>query len=122
MSDTAKSITAYITVALVLACFPLHQAAAQTSSADLSKFFTQYFEDRLRDEPEFATTVGRHEYDDRWSDLSLQGRSQRRAHLQQTFDQLQKFDTQGLSEQDALSIRLLSYDLRTQLDALDLET
>jgi uncharacterized protein (DUF885 family) len=122
MSDTAKSITAYITVALVLACFPLHQAAAQTSSADLSKFFTQYFEDRLRDEPEFATTVGRHDYDDRWSDLSPQGRSQRRAHLQQTFDQLQKFGTQGLSEQDALSVRLLTYDLHTQLDALELDT
>jgi prolyl oligopeptidase len=97
-------------------------SAAQTSSADLSKFFAQYFEEKLRDEPEFATTVGRHEYDDRWSDLSKQGREQRRAHLQQRFDQAQKFGVPGLSEQDALSVRLLSYDLRTQLDALDLET
>ena len=95
---------------------------AQTSSADLSKFFAQYFEEKLQDEPEFATTVGRHEYDDRWSDLSKQGREQRRAHLQQRFDQAQKFGAPGLSEQDALSVRLLSYDLRTQLDALDLET
>jgi uncharacterized protein (DUF885 family) len=95
---------------------------AQISSADLSKFFVQYFEEKLRDEPEFATTVGRHEYDDRWSDLSKQGREQRRAHLQQRFDQTQKFGAQGLSEEDALSVRLLSYDLRTQLDALDLET
>jgi uncharacterized protein (DUF885 family) len=95
---------------------------AQTSSADLSKFFAQYFEEKLRDEPEFATTVGRHEYDDRWSDLSKQGREQRRAHLQQHFDQAQKFGAQGLSEEDALSVRLLGYDLRTQLDALDLET
>jgi uncharacterized protein (DUF885 family) len=92
------------------------------SSGELSKFFTQYFEERLRDDPEFATSVGRHEYDDRWSDLSPHGRTQRRAHLQQTFDQLQKFGAQGFSEHDALSIRLLSYDLRTQLDALDLET
>ena len=95
---------------------------AQTSSADLSKFFAQYFEEKLRDEPEFATTVGRHEYDDRWSDLSRKGREQRRAHLQQRFDQAQKFGVQGLSEEDALSVRLLSYDLRTQLDALELET
>src|SRR5258705_5773179 len=119
MFDTVKST---IAVTLVLACFSSPRAAAQTSSADLSKFFAQYFEERLRDDPEFATTVGRHDYDDRWSDLSPQGRTQRRGHLQQTFDQLQKFGAQGLSEQDALSVRLLSYDLRTQLDALDLET
>ncbi len=121
MFDTAKSRAVWALVALFSVCCQL-PAAAQTSSADLSKFFAQYFEERLRDEPEFATTVGRHEYDDRWSDLSKQGREQRRAHLQQTFDQLQKFGTQGLSEQDALSVRLLSYDLRTQLDALDLDT
>jgi uncharacterized protein (DUF885 family) len=111
------SVAAFLTFCLIIPA-----ASAQTSSADLSKFFAQYFEEKLRDEPEFATTVGRHEYDDRWSDLSKQGREQRRAHLQQRFNQLQKFGTQGLSEQDALSVRLLSYDLRTQLDALDLET
>src|SRR5882672_743721 len=122
MFDTTKSHAVWIVVALVLVSFTFPRAAAQSSSDELSKFFAQYFEERLRDDPEFATTVGRHDYDDRWSDLSKQGREQRRAHLQQTFDRLQKFGAQGLSEQDALSVRLLSYDLRTQLDALDLET
>ena len=122
MFDTVKSHIACVLVAFACLCLGVLQSAAQTSSADLSKFFAQYFEDRLRDDPEFATTVGRHEYDDRWSDLSKKGREQRRAHLQQTFDQLQKFGVKGFSEQDALSVRLLSYDLRTQLDALDLET
>jgi uncharacterized protein (DUF885 family) len=122
MTAIVKSRSLSLLVVLVVLCLTTPLASAQTSSADLSKFFAQYFEERLRDEPEFATTVGRHEYDDRWSDLSKQGREQRRAHLQQRFDQLQKFGVQGLSEQDALSVRLLSYDLRTQLDALDLET
>ncbi|HWZ83154.1 MAG TPA: DUF885 domain-containing protein [Terriglobales bacterium] len=121
MKAIAKSRTLPLVVFVAL-CLSVPLSVAQTSSADLSKFFTQYFEDRLRDDPEFATNVGRHEYDDRWSDLSKQGRDQRRAHLQQAFDQLQKFGTKGLSDQDALSIRLLSYDLRTQLDSLDLET
>ena len=53
--------------------------SAQSSSADLSKFFAAYFEERLRDSPEFATNVGRHEYDDRWSDFSKAGRDRRRA-------------------------------------------
>src|SRR5229473_2893945 len=122
MTAIVRSRSLSLLVVLVVLCLTIPLASAQTSSADLSKFFMQYFEEKLRDEPEFATTVGRHEYDDRWSDLSKQGREQRRAHLQQRFDQLQKFGTQGLSEQDTLSVRLLSYDLRTQLDALDLET
>jgi uncharacterized protein (DUF885 family) len=122
MFEKTKSRIALIVVSLACLSFGIAHAAAQTSSADLSKFFTQYFEERLRDDPEFATTVGRHEYDDRWSDLSKQGREQRRAHLQQTYDQVQKIDVKGLPDQDALSVRLLSYDLRTQLDSLDLET
>src|SRR5438105_13546984 len=104
-------------LSLVLLCLPT-LAHAQ----NLQDFFRQVFEERLRDEPEFATTVGRHEYDDRWSDLSKEGREQRHAHLQQRLDQAQKFGVQRISEQDALSLKLLSYDLRTQLDALDLET
>lgn len=122
MLNTTRSRIASIVVVLACLCFGIPKAAAQTSSADLSQFFAQYFEDRLRDDPEFATTVGRHEYDDRWSDLSKHGLEQRRARLQQTFDQLQKFGVKGLSDQDALSVRLLGYDSRTQLDALDLET
>jgi uncharacterized protein (DUF885 family) len=96
--------------------------AAQTSSEDLAKFFSQYFEQRLRDEPEFATNVGRHEYDDRWADLSRQGRERRRAHMEETLQQAEKFSLDGLAEQDQLSLKLLRYDLRTQLDAMDLET
>ncbi len=122
MVKLEKSHLLPVAVVFVTICLAGPLAVAQTSSADLTKFFSQYFEEKLRDEPEFATTVGRHEYDDRWSDLSKPGREQRRAHLQQRFDQLQKFGVQGFSEQDALSVRLLTYDLRTQLDAFDLET
>jgi uncharacterized protein (DUF885 family) len=121
MSKSLRLLVSSLVVVLVVGC-GMVPASAQASSGELSKFFTQYFEERLRDDPEFATTVGRHEYDDRWSDLSKQGREQRRGHLQQRFDQLQKFSLNGVSEQDRLSVQLLSYDLRTQLDALDLET
>jgi uncharacterized protein (DUF885 family) len=122
MHAIAKPRPLPLLVAFLVCYLIVPLSVAQTSSTDLSTFFSQYFEERLRDDPEFATTVGRHEYDDRWSDLSKQGRDQRRAHLQQRYDQVQKFGVQGLSEQDALSVRLLSYDLSTQLDALDLET
>ncbi len=98
--------------------------SARPSSPELAKFFADYFEERLRDSPEFATNVGRHEYDDRWTDYSKKGRERRRAHLEQALATDEKFFAQqaSLSDQDRLSVKLLRYDLRTQLDALDLDT
>jgi uncharacterized protein (DUF885 family) len=98
--------------------------ASQSGSPELAKFFADYFEERLRDSPEFATNVGRHEYDDRWSDLSNEGRAERRAHLERALATDEKFFAQqaSLPEQDQLSVKLMRYDLRTQLDAFDLET
>ncbi len=96
--------------------------AENPSNSALSKFFAAYFEQRLRDDPEFATNVGRHEYDDRWADVSKKGREERRSHLEQALAGLNKFPFDQLSAQDQLSVKLLRYDLRTRLDSLDLET
>ena len=94
-----------------------------SSSPELGKFFAAYFEARLRDEPEFATNVGRHEYDDRWIDLTKQAREQRRARLEKTLAELDRLSSGrgALSSQDELSVKLLRYDLRTNLDAFDLQ-
>ena len=112
----------YILLAALVAGILIPTLSAQPPSADLAKFFAQYFEERLRDEPEFATNVGRHEYDDRWADVSKHGREEWRAHLEQRLAQLEKFSLDPLSEQDRLSVKLLRYDLGTQLDKLDIET
>jgi uncharacterized protein (DUF885 family) len=112
----------FVLLAALVAGILIPSLSAQSSSADLATFFAQYFEERLRDEPEFATNVGRHEYDDRWSDLTKQGMELHRTHLEQRFGQLQKFPVDGLSEQDRVSVELLRYDLRTQIDAFDLTT
>src|SRR5450755_4464536 len=110
-------------LSVLVRSLPAQTASADTST-DISKFFAAYFEERLRDSPEFATNVGRHEYDDRWSDFSKAGRDQRREHMEQALATVDKFAAaQGsLPEQDQLSVKLLRYDLRTQLDSLDLET
>jgi uncharacterized protein (DUF885 family) len=93
-----------------------------TQSPELGEFFKEYFEERLRDEPEFATNVGRHEYDDRWRDVSRQSREQERAHLEQSLARANKFAAETLSEKDRLSVELLRYDLGVTLDTLDIET
>ncbi len=105
---------------------PVSSAASVSPSSELAKFLADYFEQSLRDSPEYATSIGRHEYDDRWSDLSKQGRDLRRSHLEQALARADKFstgaDSKRLSEEDRLSLDLLRYDLRTQLDAFDLQT
>lgn len=97
-------------------------APAQTAPDTLHKFFDRVFEEQLADQPEFATSIGRHEYDDRWSDLSKAGLDRRRTHLQQALEELHKFPKDGLSSQDRLSLRLLEYQLQQDLEAFDLET
>jgi len=91
------------------------------SNSNIRAFFTQTFEERLRDDPEFATSIGRHEYDDRWTDWSKAGREQRRTHMEQRLRQLGSFSIGTLTGQDRLSAELIQYDLRLKLDAFDLE-
>jgi uncharacterized protein (DUF885 family) len=120
-----RYVSLVLSACLMASSFSM-QSAAQTpqssGSPELAKFFAAYFEERLRDEPEFATNVGRHEYDDRWTDLSKAGLGQRRAHLEQALASAEKFSGGQLSDQDQLSVKLLRYDLRSQLDAFDLQT
>ena len=106
-------------LSMLVAKYPIPNLSAQSSSADISKFFAAYFEERLRDSPEFATNVGRHEYDDRWSDFSKAGRDKRREHMEKALATVEKFAAAqaSLSEQDQLSVKLMRYDLRTQLDS-----
>jgi len=95
---------------------------AQADSERLKKFFADSFEEELKESPESATSIGRHEYDDRWNDWSKAGRELRRAHLQKKLEQLKTFPLAKLSEQDRLSVRLFQYDAEQQRAAEDVET
>ena len=94
---------------------------SQATPPGIQTFFAEAFEEELRDNPGFATNVGRHEYDDRWGDWSKAGREQRRAHLQHRLEKLRTFPQASLSPQDSLSARLMEYNLKLELDSFDLE-
>ncbi|HWZ99032.1 MAG TPA: DUF885 domain-containing protein [Candidatus Dormibacteraeota bacterium] len=98
------------------------RSKAQSPTVPIQDFFKSYFEESLKDEPEYATNVGRHEYDDRWTDLSKAGRDLRLAHMRSRLSELGKYQLASLSEQDQLSARLLKYDLTSQIEAYDLST
>lgn len=96
--------------------------SAQTPHEALQKFFKDYFENKLKDEPEFATFAGHYENADKWNDWSKAGREQRRASTEETLRGLDKFSLAGLPEEDQLSARLLRYQLKAELESMDLET
>ena len=103
----------------LLPAFPT-VVAAQAPTVPIQDFFKNYFEEQLKDEPENATSVGRHDYDDHWSDLSKAGRDRHLGHLRSRLAELNKYDFSKLLEQDRLSARLLHYELTSQIEANDL--
>ena len=109
-------------IVLLLLLFVPLAARAQSNADSLHKFFADYFEEQVRDSPEFATNLGRHEHDDRWTDWSKAGRDLRRSHVEARLKQLNAFSTEGLSEEDHLSMRLLRYDLEQRLAGATIET
>jgi uncharacterized protein (DUF885 family) len=98
---------------------PVYPAPA---SSAVQAFFVATFEERLKDSPEFATTVGRHDYDDRWSDLSPAGRAAVHQHLETRLGSLAALPSDGLTDDERLGIRLMQYQVQSDLAAEDLET
>jgi uncharacterized protein (DUF885 family) len=111
---------AFAPMVILLGLIPA-QSVGQTSDA-AQKIFKHYFETKLQDEPEFATTTGHYENADKWNDWSKAGRELRRKHAEETLSELGKLPAQEISGGDDVSVRLLKYDLRQQLEAEDLET
>ena len=111
---------AFAPMVILLGLIPA-QSVGQTSDA-AQKIFKHYFETKLQDEPEFATTTGHYENADKWNDWSKAGRELRRKHAEETLSELGKLPAQEILGGDDVSVRLLKYDLRQQLEAEDLET
>ncbi len=113
-------ITAVGALSLAM-CLVASHARGATPSDSLNAFFSDAFEERLRDSPEIATALGRHDYDDRWNDWSREGRATTRQHLEARLKQLAALPTDGLSDADQLSARLYRYQAESDLAAEDLE-
>jgi uncharacterized protein (DUF885 family) len=90
--------------------------AVGASVAALYELFTSYWEWRLAQEPELATSVGRPEYNDRWRDWSKPARDRARAARQEFLQQLLYLGSGNLTPADRLSTHLLEWELRSALD------
>jgi uncharacterized protein (DUF885 family) len=96
-------------------------AAQPAFSQSIDQFFKETFEEMLRANPEQATSIGRHEYDDRWTDMSRAARDERRKFLETRLRMLDRFPAADLSPSNRLTVRLIEYDFQSRLDSMDLE-
>jgi len=99
------------------ATFPAR--ALGVSSMALRQTMADYWEWRLANEPELATRMGRHEYDDRWTDWSAEARARRREAREEFLREMRYVGAGNLTRAEHLNADLLEYDLRTQLEAGD---
>jgi uncharacterized protein (DUF885 family) len=97
-------------------------ALAQSSTQSVHAFFKDTFEQMLRNDPQFATAIGHHEFDDRWTDYSPQARAKRRQFFEDRLKTAAQFPMAGLSDEDNLTLRVVQSDFRARLDSSDLET
>ena len=117
----------YLTIAAAVVCLFVPAAVRaqggvmQNSPDAIQKFFKDYFDAKLKDEPEFATGTGHYENANEWNDWSKAGRERRRARTEETLRGLDKFSLESFPAEDQVSVRLLRYQLRAELDAMDLE-
>jgi uncharacterized protein (DUF885 family) len=101
-----------IVIALVFIALETSFAAAQNPPLSnrvktLNTIFSDYWEDRLRHEPEFSSSIGDTRYNDQLSDYSVQAYNESLARGRAFLTQLAEVDTTGMSADEQLSKDLL---------------
>ena len=88
-------------------------ASVAQRSKDLSKLFSEIWEDRLKHSPELASFLGDKRYNDQLSDYSTQEVNAALARGRGFIQRLSEIDTAGLPDQERLSAELM---LRSLID------
>src|SRR5579859_6037549 len=117
-----------IAVALAGACAPtprcpLRPAAVSSSalspaSRSLHALFEAEWDDRMHEDPAYASRLGDRRYNDRWEDVSLAAIRARKAHAVKLSRIIAGFDRRSLSPEDQLDYDLFKRenDDRIELD------
>lgn len=93
-------------------------SAAKTSKSEhdrLWKLFDEYWANKMREYPEWATSVGFPGQNGRWTDMSLAAIERRKKELNAPISALKSFDRAKLSKEDQLNFDLFNYGLNMSL-------
>ncbi len=99
--------TFVVLIALGISCGAAQNLPLNTRVKTLNTIFSDYWEDRLRHEPEFASSIGDTRYNDQLSDYSVQAYNDSLARDRAFLTQLAEVDTAGMSTDEQLSKDLL---------------
>ena len=86
------------------------------SSTSLRELTSEYWEEKLSDEPVFATVLGYRKFDDRLPDITPEGRVLREKRYLSVLERCRAIREEGLSEVDRMTRAALLVDVGSMLD------
>ncbi|GAB3429685.1 DUF885 family protein [Massilia solisilvae] len=101
----------------ILAIYAPLAAAADSAADQAHALFERDWQWRLRHQPELATSVGDHRFDDKLADTSLNGLRAATEHEHRMFDAIKAIDRDQLAGQDRISYDLFLDDKERKLAA-----
>ena len=118
-----------IAISGLMACSPAPQSTSSTTTADterpaqmqseserLAAFFERTFQDDLKRSPQFQSYLGIKWDYDKWGDVSDAFADETIAIAKNRLQEISKFDTSKLSEQEKMSIRLFKLGIERDLE------
>ncbi len=118
-----------IAISGLMACSPAPQSTSSTTTADterpaqmqseserLAAFFERTFQDDLKRSPQFQSYLGIKWDYDKWGDVSDAFADETIAIAKNRLQEIAKFDTSKLSEQEKMSIRLFKLGIERDLE------
>jgi uncharacterized protein (DUF885 family) len=97
----------FVLMALASSSCGAQTAALSSRVKTLNAVFSDYWEDLLKHQPEFASTIGDNRYNDQLSDYSVQAYNESLNRGRAFLTRLAEVDTTGMSAQEQLSKDLL---------------
>ena len=98
---------------------PAQAPSVEANRKALNTIFADYWEDKLKHDPEFASTLGDKRYNDQISDYSVKEVNDALAREQNFLMRLAAIDSAGLSDEEKTSRDLLLRDLAQDQEAAD---
>ncbi|MFN1835718.1 DUF885 domain-containing protein [Balneola sp. MJW-20] len=104
----------------LLTAFIWSACSSPAPDKPIDQVFEEYYQERLQFNPFEATNIGIQGYNDQFPDLvSEEYLTDLKDFYQRYVEEVKKYDTNGLSQEQAISREVLLWDLQAKIDGLD---
>src|SRR5689334_9421690 len=102
-------------VTTLLVLLPIVSLRANENDTAFEKLAKEYVEGVLQAQPEYATELGDHRFDDRLSDYSDAAEAKELQRAKGILERLQKFNQQDLTGPNKVDVRLLRDNVESEI-------